>query len=377
MLIGIGVFEMTFWWPRRALALVLVALFALALATPDAAAADFCWSPDQLRHTEGAERVRKDGGVVPIPIPRGPSVSLSQNVKPINGVVRRVSLPAGAPKLIALTFDLCEQPHEIAGYQGTLVDYLRDNSIKATFFAGGKWMLSHQARAQQLMADPLFEVANHSWEHRNLRIIAGSRLYDEIRPPQVAYELLREDLAKRQCLARDGRVAANAMSRQMALFRFPFGACNSKALEAVNESGLIAVQWDVSSGDPDKRLTAAGMRDAVIRNVRPGSIVLFHANGRGWNTPEALPGIIAGLSRANFKFVTVSELLHFPGAQWDVTQNCYDSRPGDTNRYDGLARSLEAQYERFHARFSPKGGNMRTHEPEAKEQDGWIGTIKH
>src|SRR5262249_9464064 len=81
-------------------------------------------------------------------------------------VIRRVTL-TGDKKLVALTFDLCEQPSEISGYQGGIVDFLRANRIKATFFMGGKWMLSHRERTQQLMSDPLFEVANHTWEHRN------------------------------------------------------------------------------------------------------------------------------------------------------------------------------------------------------------------
>jgi len=175
---------------------------------------------------------------------------------------------------------------------------------------------------------------------------------------QVAYESVRERLVKRQCLARDGRSVNKTTAPRLTLFRFPFGACNDKALEAVAENGLIPVQWDVSSADPDKRQTAAAMAEAVLRKVRSGSIVLFHANGRGWHTSEALPEIVSELKRAQFKFVTVSELLRFPGAQWDVSRTCYDARPGDADRYDGLARALEAQYQRFYARFGPsrRGG---------------------
>ena len=49
-------------------------------------------------------------------------------------------------------------------------------------------MLSHRERAQQLMADPLFEVANHTWEHRNLRTVSGQAVVDEIRNAQLAYK---------------------------------------------------------------------------------------------------------------------------------------------------------------------------------------------
>jgi peptidoglycan-N-acetylglucosamine deacetylase len=326
-----------------------------SLASRAAVAADQCWSPEELRHKkDGSERIRKDASVRPIAAPRRASLPTPKGFRPLGGVVRRVTLPPDAPKLVALTFDLCEQPYEIAGYQGGLVDFLRDQSIKATFFAGGKWMLSHQDRAQQLMADPLFEVANHTWEHRNLRLLEGARLDDEIRRPQAAYELLRGELIDRQCLARDDMPVQKATASRMGLFRFPFGACNQRALDAVAKNGLIAVQWDVSSGDPDRALTPAAMVDSVMRRVRPGSIILFHANGRGWRTPEAIPAIVEKLRREGYRFATVGELLRYRGAKWDVAETCYDAKPGDTDRYDRLAHSLEIQYERFLARFRPQ-----------------------
>ena len=204
------------------------------------------------------------------------------------------------------------------------------------------------------MADPLFQVANHTWEHRNLRLLEGSRLDDEIRRPQAAYELLRSKLIDRQCLARDGLSVQRATESRMSLFRFPFGACNQQALDAVAENGLVAIQWDVSSGDPDKSLTPAAMVKSVMRSVRPGSIVLFHANGRGWRTPEAIPVIVEELRRAGYVFATVGELMRFPGAKADISRTCYNSKPGDTDRYDRLAHALEIQYERFFARFKPQ-----------------------
>ena len=142
-------------------------------ATAQTAAA-VCWTPDDLAHRPGDEKVQKRVKAALIPPPKGALAGYSP--LPQRGVVRRVKLAPGK-RLIALTFDLCEQPSEIAGYQGGIVDFLRKNHVKATFFFGGKWMLSHRDRAQQLMADNLFEVANHTWAHRNLRNLTGSRAH--------------------------------------------------------------------------------------------------------------------------------------------------------------------------------------------------------
>jgi len=330
------------------------AMAALVPAHP-AFAAEMCWTSQELRDAQGGEAIHKDVAAAYVPVPRVAVAATPATFRPIKGVIRRVKLPADAPKLVALTFDLCEQAHEVSGYQGRIVDFLRDRSIKATFFAGGKWMLTHSRRAQQLMSDPLFEVANHSWEHRNFRTIASSRLGDEIRGAQAAYELARAQLVDRRCLARDGEELPKSVPARMSLFRFPFGACNAAALQAVGAHGLYAVQWDVSSGDPDRNVGARAMAARVARAVRPGSIVIFHANGRGWSTAEALPAIVSQLSAAGFRFATVSELLTYPGADWEIADTCYDARPHDTDRYDFLARTLEARYERYYSRFSPAG----------------------
>ena len=112
--------------------------------------------------------------------------------------------------------------------------------------------------------------------------------------------------------------------------RFPYGACSPAALNEVAQQGLVPIQWDVSSGDPTVGQSEQGIQRQVLSNVAPGSIVLFHANGRGWHTQGALPGIIAGLKARGYEFATVSELL---AAGEPVTSpTCYDSRPGDADR---------------------------------------------
>ena len=251
----------------------------------------------------------------------------------LRGSIRRVEVPKGQ-KLIALTFDLCEDRGEVAGYEGRIFDYLRAQNVKATLFAGGKWLRSHLSRTEQLMTDPLFEMANHAEAHRNLRKLDGTALSDEILGPQRAYENIRTHLATTQCAAQasDGM---QTVAPRLGLFRFPFGACNPAAMAAVNDAGLLAIQWDLSSGDPDPHMTAGAIAEQILRHVKPGSIIISHANGRGWHTAEALPLVIPKLKALGYEFVTVSELL--AAGRPVIADSCYDSRPGDTDRYDFLA----------------------------------------
>ena len=338
-------------WPLAwaASIVTLCAGFGGAAAQQDGRA---CWKPNELMSQPGDKAIRKHVPSAYVAPPKESPAALPAPPQSQWGAVRRVELPPGSPKLVALTFDMCEQPYEVAGYDGAIVDVLRAGDVRATFFAGGKWLLTHRTAAQQLMADPLFEVGNHTWEHRNLRLLAGERLTREIEAPQAAYETLRGDLEQRQCLARDGAaLAAERAPKSMTLFRFPFGACNPEALRAVNGAGLLAIQWDVSSGDPSLGVLPGQMAGGVVHAVKPGSIVLFHGNGRGWRTAEALREIVPKLRAHGYQFVTVSELLKAPGAKWDVRPVCFDSKPGDTDKYDEFARRLEARFKTFAARF--------------------------
>ncbi len=248
------------------------------------------------------------------------------------GSIRRVEI-AGGRKAIALTLDICEIRGEVSGYDGDIFDYLRSESAKATIFAGGKWMRSHLSRAQQLMTDPLFEIASHGFAHRNVRKLEGEQLTEEILGPQRAYEAIRAGLAETQC-AKRVEIPMQSVAPRIANFRFPFGACNDAALKAVNDAGLAAVQWDVSIGDADQGSSAIVLAARMVRNTKPGSIIIAHANGRGWHTAEALRIAIPKLKAKGFEFVTVSELLDL--GKPVVAATCYDGRPGDTDRYDFL-----------------------------------------
>jgi peptidoglycan/xylan/chitin deacetylase (PgdA/CDA1 family) len=341
------------WWRATALALLAPCILDAAALAQSAPRRSQCFTREQLAARPGENGISKYVDAAHVPLPAGSSDG-DPVPSPWRGSIRRVELAPGVNK-IAFTFDLCEQPNEVAGYDGAVVDVLREYAVRATFFGGGKWITTHPQRARQLIADPLFEMGNHTWEHRNLRLLSGKALHDEIAGAQIAYARAFTDLQRQQCLAAppSGALGIPVRRGQPTLFRFPFGACNPESLRAVADAGLLAIQWDVSSGDPTKGLSAAKMAEDVARSVRPGSIVLFHANGRGWQTAKALRLLIPALRRRNFEFVTVTELLNAEGARPVITPTCFDSRPGDTLRYDGLAARLEAAYQSFSARFAP------------------------
>jgi peptidoglycan-N-acetylglucosamine deacetylase len=202
---------------------------------------------------------------------------------------RIVELGSGKSKRVALTFDLCERDNDAAGYEPRIASTLRAMHAKATFFMGGLWAIDHPGPAKDLGANPLFEIGNHSYSHEHLPKIAQSEVTSEIvRAQEAVFE---------------------ATGRTPRLFRFPYGEFNRRTLRRVGEQGLVAVQWSVVTGDPDRNISAKDILHAVQTRTKNGAIIIMHANGRGWHTPEALPGVIDWLRAHGYELVTVSELL--------------------------------------------------------------------
>ena len=289
-----------------------------------------CWTPEQLRGSASDKSIKRQA---PDPSPPERVAYRKPAIFPetLSGSIRYVK-PRNSEKLVALTFDLCEGANERTGYDADLVNYLRDQQVKTTFFAGGKWMRSHAEKTMQLMADPLFEIGNHAWTHGNLRVLNGPGMVDQITWTQAEYEILREQLLKSKCAVKLGDQAAAAIPLSLTAFRFPYGACNTQSLAAVNQVGLAVIQWNIVTGDPARGQTAENIARTVLNQVQPGSIVIAHANGRGWHTAEALPLIVAKLRARGYRFVTISELLARGEAV--AADSCYELKPGDNLRYD-------------------------------------------
>ena len=302
---------------RRGWLAGLAAVGTLA-ATPVAAA---CFTPADLAGT-ASERLRRrlrPGEALAPPVPAAPGPPLPPGLA---GVIRRVELPPGA-KLVALSFDLCQTRGSVAGYDGAVVDYLRAQSVPATFFAGGQWLATHRERSVQLAADPLFLVGNHSWTHHDLHFASATTVANEILVTEAALAQTRE----RARVACSERVAARAPR----LFRFPYGSCAAAGTAAANMVGSVVIQWDVVSGDPDGTPASVIVHN-VFSHVRPGSIVVMHANGRGTHTAEALARIVPQLRADGFAFVTVERLL--ASGRPVAAVDCFIEREGDTARYD-------------------------------------------
>ena len=190
---------------------------------------------------------------------------------------------------VALTFDLCQRPELPSWFDRGIYDVLVNYDVPATFFMGGDWMRTHAEETLLLASNPKFELGNHSWSHPDL--------------PGLREEIIAKEIVKTQDLLYE------LTGRQSKLFRLPAGLYDDLTLSVIALHGLYTIQWDVETGDPDPTIDAERMNWAVQNRVQNGSIIIMHANGRGWHTAEALPEMIEYLQGQGYTLVTVSQLL--------------------------------------------------------------------
>ena len=247
------------------------------------------------------------------------------------GTIRRVALADGA-KVVALTFDLCELDTVTTGCDMEILGFLRAERIPATLFMGGKWMRTHARRVVQIMGEPQFEIANHAWSHGNFALLSPAGLRAQVLWTQAQYELLREQ-AMSEAKAQ-GRPEP-AIQPVPTLFRLPYGRCNDQALQALASMGMQVVQWDVvAESGADNTNPEHARREAhlVASQVRPGSILLFHANLVPKGSARLLRETVAELRSKGYNFVTASTLLGMGKPQ--RTMNGYFTSPGDNKALD-------------------------------------------
>ena len=186
-------------------------------------------------------------------------------------------------QLIALTFDDGPTPEGVGWASGVLRHY----GGHGTFFLIGGAIEGEAPLVRRLLAEG-HEVGNHSYSHVRM-VLHASAFYDS--------EIERTD-----ALLRAAGVPAPD------LFRPPYGKKLIGLPRALQRHHYRMIMWNVE--DPPEARTAEDYAAAVVRQARPGSIVLMHIMYPANRVArEALPLIVRDLRAQGYRLVTVSELL--------------------------------------------------------------------
>ncbi|MEW6243201.1 MAG: glycerol-3-phosphate acyltransferase [Bacillota bacterium] len=197
--------------------------------------------------------------------------------------------------VVALTFD--DGPHPY--YTNQILDILKENGIRATFFLVGKHVEMYPDVVRRISEEG-HEIGNHTYSHQRMLGMSAR---------QVMHEITRTENAIREVTGCETR-----------LFRPPQGLYTSTVLGVLQEMKYTMVLWSVSSQDWAEPSWRQIVR-TVLKRTGPGDIILFHDSGdllgaQGGdrsNTVRALPVLIQWLKQEGYTFVTCTEMMVLSG----------------------------------------------------------------
>ena len=187
---------------------------------------------------------------------------------------------------VALTFD--DGPS--SKHTGAVLDKLDALGVRATFFLNGSAMEKHPA-VTRLIVERGHELGNHSYSHERMLFRSQSWIAEEVESTDA---LIRK-------AGHSGEI----------YFRPPYGKRLLTLPIYLATTNRTTITWDVN-GDPNpSEDSASDISNNILKNVRPGSIILLHVmwNSRQ-NSRDALESIVVGLRDAGYDIVTVSQLLN-------------------------------------------------------------------
>ncbi|MBX2800677.1 MAG: polysaccharide deacetylase family protein [Myxococcales bacterium] len=215
--------------------------------------------------------------------------------------------PAPLGGAVALTFD--DGPDVLVTPR--ILATLRKHEVPATFFMVGERVADPAAWpiVDEIVADPLFEVGNHSWDHADQASLRAPTALDQT---QRTDDLLR------------------TFGAVPSFYRFPYGRSSCRTADQVRAEGYRVAGWHVDTADWCYAWTGGrcsrsaywrvseiferDMQGFVMHQVRRfgGGVLLLHDIHA--YTADQLEPLVLALKAEGYRFVGLDDAEAFPRA---------------------------------------------------------------
>jgi peptidoglycan/xylan/chitin deacetylase (PgdA/CDA1 family) len=185
-------------------------------------------------------------------------------------------------KKIYLTFDDGPTP-EITRWT---LDLLKKYNAKATFFCIGDNIKKYPEIFKEVVADQ-HAVGNHTFNHLN-----------GWKTPTTTY--------LKNVLKCDTSILEELPNYNSKLFRPPYGKIKPSQAKAIRNLGYKTVMWSLVSYDFDHTLSKENCLKNVLKNCKPGTIIVFHDSKKAFaNLEFVLPKTLEFLKQNQFSMEAI------------------------------------------------------------------------
>lgn len=191
-------------------------------------------------------------------------------------------------KTITLSFD--DGPD--LNYTPKILDILRKNNVKATFFVVGSQIEKYPAIFKRMVREG-HDIASHGYRHLKITELTANQLKSHLKQNTALIKKYKAPVSL--------------------VYRPPYGALDPITIQTISKQGYKIALWTIDSRDW-RSLNKSQVIKNVVPNFKNGYIVLQHcaAESKKENlsgSVQALPEIIKAARKEGFRLVTVSQLL--------------------------------------------------------------------
>ena len=185
-------------------------------------------------------------------------------------------------KKVYLTFD---NGYE-AGYTEKILEVLKQNDVKATFFITAHYVNS-QPELVQKMIDEGHIVGNHTVNHKSM--------------PDISNEQIKSEVMNLHSAIYD------KFGYEMKYIRPPKGECSERTIDYTNSLGYKTVMWSLAYDDWDENKQGREEygKKKVLDNIHSGAVILLHSTSK--DNSNILESLITEIQNMGYEFKSLDE----------------------------------------------------------------------
>lgn len=193
-----------------------------------------------------------------------------------------IAMGNNTDKYVYLTFD---QGYE-AGYTQQILQTLKENDVKATFFITAHYLNTQEELVKQMIDDGHI-VGNHTCNHPSMPDITDEKIRSEVMDLHTSIY--------------------QKFEYEMKYIRPPKGEYSERSINVTNSLGYKTVMWSFAYEDwnEDKQPEEREAKKKIIDNVHNGEIILLHGNSK--TNTNILGDIIKEIKEMGYEFKSLDE----------------------------------------------------------------------
>lgn len=185
-------------------------------------------------------------------------------------------------KLVYLTFDLGYE----AGYTPKILEVLKQNEVKATFFITAHYVNTQPDLVKQ-MIDEGHIIGNHTVNHKSM--------------PSCSLETIKKEVMDLHSAIYD------KFGYEMKFIRPPKGEYSERTVAYTNTLGYTSVMWSFGYDDWDEKKQGREKygKKKILDNVHNGEIMLLHATSK--DNANILDDVIKEIKNMGYEFRNIDQ----------------------------------------------------------------------